>query len=263
MNLDNICKEVIEVAKNAGHFFIEERKKFDSNAIEYKGKNDLVSYVDKKTEEFLVSELSKILPQASFITEEGTVAQNRSDLFWLIDPLDGTTNFIHNVPMYCTSIALVQNMKVVLGVIYDPNKDECFHAVLGGGAYCNENKISVSTNKTLSTSLFATGFPYTTFDKIQNYLNIVHDLMLESHGLRRTGSAAIDMAWVACGRFDGYFEYNIKPYDIAAGSIILQEAGGKVTDFAGTDDFLFAYQIVAAGKNHDELLKIVDKNWNK
>jgi myo-inositol-1(or 4)-monophosphatase len=264
MNLENIINQVISLAKEAGIFIKNERENFDSSKIEMKGHSaNLVSYVDKETEKILVTGLKKIIPEAGFITEEGTVSQHTTEDFcWLIDPLDGTTNFLHNVPIYSTSIALMKGDKIIAGVVYDMNQNECFYAWEGGGAWCNGKKIASSAPKNLSESLIATGFPYFMFDKYREYMNVLEDLMKSSHGLRRCGSAAIDMCWVAAGRFDGYFEYNINSYDIAAGCIILQESGGKVSDFRGGKDYIFGKNIVAASATiHEDFKEIVKKNF--
>ena len=264
MNLEHIVKQVIILAKEAGKFIQTERQNFDPAKIEFKGHSaNLVSYVDKETEKLLVKGLKNIIPGAGFITEEGTVAQHQSEEFcWLIDPLDGTTNFLHNVPVYCTSIGLMQGDKVVAGVVFDPNRNECFYAWQGGGAWCNDHKIAASKPLNMSQCLIATGFPSHDSAKYDAYLNVLRDLMKDSHGLRRCGSAAIDMCWVAAGRFDAYFEYNINSYDIAAGCIILQEAGGIVTDFKGENDYVFGRNIIAScGVIQTDLLRIVQKNW--
>jgi myo-inositol-1(or 4)-monophosphatase len=265
IRLAEITQEVIKISKQAGAFIRQERTHFDPNAIEFKDhSSNLVSYVDKETEKLLVKLLSALLPEAGFITEEGTVPQyDKQEWCWIIDPLDGTTNFLHNIPIYCVSIGLMQNNAMALGVVYDICRDECFYAWKNGGAYCNDKQISVSKPENLGGCLLATGFPYYTFEKFDNYLEILKELIRNSHGLRRCGSAAIDMSWVAAGRFDGYFEYNINAYDIAAGCIILTEAGGVITDFKGEQDYLFGRNIVAAAQTvQEEMLSIVKKNWN-
>lgn len=263
MNLESITLQTIEIAQKAAAFIKSERENFDPAKIEFKGhSSNLVSYVDKEAEKILVEGLSKILPEAGFITEEGTIEQSNKEYCWLIDPLDGTTNFLHNVPIYSTSIGLLHNDFPVAGVIIDIPMNEIFHAWKGGGAYANSKKIQVSMPKTLGECLIATGFPYQNFDKSEEYMNVLKGLMENSHGLRRCGSAAIDMAWVAAGRFEGYFEYNINAWDIAAGCIILEEAGGKVTDFKGGNDYVFGKNIIAScGSIHSQFQEIVEKNW--
>lgn len=262
-DLDEVLKEVIALSKEAGTFIAEEGKKFTADLIEFKGLNDLVSYVDKETEKLIVSGLRNILPEAGFITEEGTATASNEEYKWVIDPLDGTTNFIHKLPVFAVSIGLIRGQEVVLGVIYEVNRDECFYARKGGKAYCNGAEIRVSGVKKLESSLIATGFPYYDFEKIQLYLEILDKFMKNTHGLRRMGSAAVDLAYVACGRFEGFFEYNLHPWDVAAGIIIVKQAGGVVSDFQGKDDFLFGRQILAGNQVHGEMLEVIHQSWFK
>jgi len=247
MNLTVIKQQVIEVAKAAGNFIEREYHQFDQAAIEYKGINNMVSYVDKTAEKMIVEGLHKILPEAGFIAEEGTGEEKKGGLNWIIDPLDGTTNFIHGIPCFCVSIALVENITLQVGVIYDPILKECFHAAKGEKAYCNEKEISVA-NAELSKALVATGFPYYDFEKMPQYMEIIRKLMQQSHGLRRMGSAAIDLAYVACGRFDAFFEYNLNSWDVAAGILLVECAGGRVSDFKNGDQALFGRELIAASR---------------
>lgn len=262
-DLAALTTEIRTIAIEAGAFLLQERAKFQREAIEYKGLNNLVSYVDKETEKQLVERLSQLLPEAGFITEEGTTGQeaDKTALNWIIDPLDGTANFIHDLPVFSVSIGLAQGSTPIAGVIYDPNRDECFSAWQGGGAYCNDTPIHVSPATQLGESLIATGFPYYEFDKMQPYLHILETLMQQTHGLRRMGSAAIDLAYVACGRFEAFYEYNLKSWDMAAGVLLVREAGGVVTDFDGGDAFLFRGDVVAGCGVHPELMRVVRKYW--
>ncbi|WP_020599062.1 inositol monophosphatase family protein [Spirosoma panaciterrae] len=262
-DLAALTREICTIAMEAGAFLIQERQKFQRESIEYKGLNNLVSYVDKETEKQLVDKLSRLLPEAGFITEEGTTGQaaDQSALNWIIDPLDGTANFIHGLPVFSVSIGLAQGKTPIAGVVYDPNRDECFSAWQGGGAYCNGTKISVSPATALGDSLIATGFPYYRFDQMQRYLHILESLMQRTHGLRRMGSAAIDLAYVACGRFEAFYEYNLNSWDMAAGVLLVQEAGGVVTNFSGGDDFLFEGDVVAACGVHPELIQAIQEHW--
>ncbi|MDQ3535641.1 MAG: inositol monophosphatase [Bacteroidota bacterium] len=260
-DLDVLVQEVISLAKQAGAFIREAGKKFKPESIEYKGLNDLVSFVDKEAEIILVKGLRSAIPEAGFITEEGTASSNNEDYKWIIDPLDGTTNFIHKLPVFAVSIGLIKGNKIILGVVYEINRDECFYAVEGGKAYCNGEIISVSVTKDLGGCLLATGFPYYNFEKMQLYLKIIDKFMQVTHGLRRMGSAAVDLAYVACGRFEGFFEYNLHPWDVAAGIIIVQQAGGIVTDFKGEDDALFGRQILAANQVHPKMMEVIQSHW--
>src|SRR5690606_4344681 len=181
---------------------------------------DLVSYVDKESEQSLVKGLAKLVPSAGFITEEGTVKQTTQGLKWVIDPLDGTTNFLHKLPPFCISIALMMDDEILLGVVHEVNLEESFYAWKEGGAWCNEERISVSPISTLSDSLIATGFPYNMDGSHEKYFEIIKHCVGKSHGIRRLGAAAVDLAYVACGRFNAYFEFNLKIWDIAAGILI-------------------------------------------
>jgi len=264
MNLQSIQKEVIGISAEVGSFIQYECENFDLSHIEEKGKfNNLVSYVDKEAEKKIVKVLQKLLPQAGFITEEGTVEQSKSHEYnWIIDPLDGTTNFMHGLPVYAISIGLVKNNKPILGVVYEVTRKECFHAIENEPAYCNDKVIRVSTAKGLNESLLATGFPYYQFEKLDAYLNIIRTFLDKTHGIRRLGSAAIDLAYVACGRLDGFFEYNLNPWDVAAGTFIVQQAGGIVTDFKGGDNFLFGGELCCAtNRIHAEMLKVIQDRW--
>jgi myo-inositol-1(or 4)-monophosphatase len=261
--LSQLLEEVQSIAKDAGAFIRKEREHFSLAKVEHKGLNDLVSYVDKEAEKLIVSRLRKILPEAGFITEEGTAAETIAEFTWVIDPLDGTTNFIHGLPVFAVSIALMEKDEVVLGVVYEVNRHECFYAKKGGGAFCNDTKIQVSPAKTLSESLIATGFPYYNFELIDKYMNALKELMQCTHGLRRLGSAAVDLCYVAAGRSEGYFEYNLNSYDVAAGALIVEEAGGTVTDFKKGRDFIFGRQIVSTnGLIHAEFLEKVESILN-
>lgn len=262
LELENVCRQVINVAKEAGTFIKNERKTFDSSKIEYKGAKDLVSYVDKQSEQIVVKGLRLILPEAGFITEEATVSRTDNELQWVIDPLDGTTNFLHSLPTYSVSIALMQNEQVILGVVYEPNLDECFYAWRNGGAFCNGIKINTSAISALDKSLVATGFPYSLLNKHDQYFSIMRKFVDTTHGLRRFGSAAVDLAYVACGRFEGYYEFNLKIWDIAAGTLIVKEAGGIVTDFSGGNDYLYGKELVASGGLHKEMLKVINEYWS-
>ncbi|MBW3467662.1 inositol monophosphatase family protein [Arthrospiribacter ruber] len=262
IDFSEILTKTISTAKSAGSFIRQESKTFDRNKVEAKGLNDLVSYVDKEAEKIIVEKLKNILPEADFIAEEGTEGQSGKDFTWIIDPLDGTTNFIHGIPVFAVSIGLKYKEDIVLGVVYEINLDECFYASKGNGAFLNGQPIVVSKSETLSESLIVTGFPYSAFGKIDDYLAVLRSLMETCHGLRRMGSAATDLCYVACGRSEGFFEYDLKPYDVAAGVIILAEAGGKVSDFSGGDNYIFGKEILASNSHvHEEMLKEIQKVW--
>lgn len=260
MNYEYICKNVISAANEAGLFIQCEALKFSSDKVESKGLHDFVSYVDKGAEKILIEALADILPDAGFIAEEGTQDYKGEALKWVIDPLDGTTNFIHGLPTYSISIALMENDETVVGVVYELNLKECFYAWKGSQAYVDGKPIHVSKTEQIKDSLIATGFPYYDFDKLPLYLNSLEYILKNSHGARRLGSAAVDLAYVACGRFEAFYEYGLQPWDVAAGAFILQQAGGKVCDFRNTDNYIFGKELVATnGSVHNEFMDIIKK----
>ncbi len=263
LNLQTLCQEVCTLAKETGVFIRSERIKFSSEKIEVKGKNDFVSYVDKTSEKLLVEKLSKLLPEAGFIAEEGTSSKKGDTYNWVIDPLDGTTNFIHGIPCFAISIALMRKEELVMGIIYEVNFDECFYAWEGSQAFLNGKEISVSPTTKLADSLLATGFPYYDYARMEEYMKLFGHFMKHTHGLRRLGSAATDLAYVACGRFEGFYEYSLQPWDVAAGAFIVQQAGGKVTDFKGGNNYVFGKEIVAGNSLvFDEFLMVVKEHFN-
>ena len=258
MNLEKLCTDVQTIAKAAGVFIAGEREKFNLDAIEIKGKANFVSYVDKQAEEMIVSGLRQLLPGSGFIAEEGTAGNTDEKYKWIIDPLDGTTNFVHNLPPFAVSIALMDESELIIGVVYEITQDECFYAWKGSKAYLNGKEIRVTTAATTADSLIATGFPYSAMDMLDPFIASMRHFMIHSHGLRRLGSAATDMAYLAAGRFEAFYEHGLKPWDVAAGTIIVRQAGGKVTDFSGTDKFLFNGEMVASNSAYfDEFYDIV------
>lgn len=261
MNLENLTLKVAVLADEVGAFIRQERQSFSYDQVEHKGPSDLVSYVDKESEKRIIAGLKRTLPEAGFITEEQTTEQGQKAYTWIIDPLDGTTNFVHGIPNYCVSIGLMHEGRIVAGVVYEVANDECFYAWKTGGAFLNKKPIHVLDKPSLSDCVLATGFPYYNFEHLDEYLKILNELMKNTQGLRRMGSAAADMAYVACGRYGGFFEYNLNSYDIAAGVILVQEAGGTVTDFKGGADYIFGREIVAGGRIHDTLLGVIQSYW--
>jgi myo-inositol-1(or 4)-monophosphatase len=262
MNSEKICKEVCELVKNVGAFISTEAKTFNRDVVEEKSFNQLVSYVDKTAEKKLVEGLKKIFPDAGFITEEDTIASEEKELMWVIDPLDGTTNFVHQIPVYSISVGLIKNNKPVMGIVYEINRDELFYAWENSKAFLNGKEICVKQNAELSKSLLATGFPYYDFDIMQKYLETLRVFMKETQGMRRLGSAAVDLAYVACGRFDGFFEYGLHAWDVAGGAFIVQQAGGKISDFSGNDDYIFGKEIIASSTNlFQPFFKVVNEKF--
>ncbi len=245
MNLQDLTQQVIHIAKEAGQFIRSERQIFNYQNVEVKGLNDLVSYVDKTSEKMIVEKLANVFPEAGFIVEENTKSDTKS-YNWIVDPLDGTTNFVHGIPCYAVSIALEYQGEIILGVVYEVAQDECFWAYKNGGAYLNGQKVQVSQRKNLSESLIATGFPIYNFSRLDSYLQVFTHLMKNTHGIRRIGAAAADLCYLACGRVDAFFEYNLNAWDVAAGALIVKEAGGQVTDFTLQNNWLFGKEIIAS-----------------
>ena len=242
----------VEIAREAGALlagYFERRVTF-----ELKGEFDLVTEADRASERMVVERLRSHFPPHGIVAEEGGGYQSPSEYRWYVDPLDGTTNFAHGFPVFCVSLALEWKDQRIAGVIYDPTRDELFSAEQGGGAYLSGEAIHVSKVANLAESLVATGFPSHKRHKNPNIF-FYHQITLRTHGVRRAGSAALDLASVACGRFDGYWEFNLNPWDTAAGVLIVEEAGGRVTDFSGGPFQLDSRETVASnGLVHQALL---------
>ena len=249
MDYQAICQATREIASETGSYIFGRIKSISMNEVEVKGIHNFVTEVDRAAEAMIINKLKNIVKEAGFIAEEGTL-QTRGDRYnWIIDPLDGTTNFIHGAPPVAVSIALVEDNIPVVGVIYEIWLKETFYAWKGSPSYLNGNPIRVSDTAKVKDALIATGFPYHNFDRMQGFMNTIDYFFTNTHGVRRMGSAATDMAYVACGRYDGFYEYNLSPWDVAAGALIVTQAGGRVTDFSGGDGFLFGREIVAANNN--------------
>ncbi len=258
-----MLQELIAISKDVGAYLLQEQSGIQSSDIVFKGRsNDMVSRADKEAERRFVEALSKLLPEAGFIAEEGTSKKVGEDYNWIIDPLDGTTNYLYGIPFFCTSVALRQKEEIILGVVYDPRHDECFSAAKGRGAHLNGKAIRVSAQEDFSKALVAMGFPYDHRGKMPQYLEILQEVNAASRGLRRPGAAALDMAYLACGRFEAFYEYGLNPWDIAAGALLIEEAGGRVSDFFGNPSFLFAETILCSnGSLHPSLMDIL-KVWD-
>lgn len=237
-DLPDLTKKVIEISENAAAFIHSNYGKVGAEHIEVKGHNSLVSYVDQEAEKLLVNQLSALIPDSGFITEEDTIDDSEKDYVWIIDPLDGTTNFLHSVPHFSTSVALSYQGELVVGVIVNVMAHETFSAYKGGGAFLNGKQIHVNPKTRLSECLIATGFPYDSgYDK-KPYLDMLEILMRDARGIRRFGSAALDMVYVACGRFDAFYETSLNPWDVAGGIVICREAGATLSDYQGGEDYL-------------------------
>lgn len=247
MNYQSICSHTALIARETG-LFVKQNRLLQDPDIQVKGKNDFVTNMDKQSEAMIVERLSELLPEAGFITEEGTKTDQMPVFNWIVDPIDGTTNFIHNLYPYAISIALKEHERIVVGVVYEMGRDECFYAWAEGGAWLNERRIKVSDAPSVAQSLISTGFPYNNFSLMEGYLKSLQHLMQNCNGIRRPGSAATDLAYVACGRFDGFYEYSLKAHDVAAGILLVSEAGGCISDFKGGSNYLFGGEIIASNK---------------
>ncbi|WP_430812103.1 MULTISPECIES: inositol monophosphatase family protein [unclassified Carboxylicivirga] len=259
MDYQSLCNQVCDIARETGQFIKDERNNARLS-IEEKGSNDYVTQVDKASEVRIIKALSALLPTSGFIAEEGTASKRGAVYNWIIDPIDGTTNFIHGLSPYAISIALQEDDQLVLGVIYEIGLDECFYAYKGSPAYLNGRVVKVSSTQTVKDSLIATGFPYSNYSRMTGFMASLQYFMEHSRGLRRLGSAATDLAYVACGRFDSFYEYNLKPWDVAAGAFLVQQAGGCVCDFSGGDNYVFGQEIIASNAaTHNEFKRVVSE----
>jgi myo-inositol-1(or 4)-monophosphatase len=229
-----------------------------SKSIDYKGAIDLVTTVDRESERKIVELLRDRFPNHSILAEEETNLEKYDSAYrWIVDPLDGTTNFAHGYPQFCVSIALERSGQVLLGLVYDPLRGECFRAVKGQGATLNGTPIATSSTNELDKALLATGFPYDHRENADFYLSYFKAFMTRCQGIRRGGSAALDLSYVACGRLDGFWEMKLKPWDTAAGALIVSEAGGKLSDFSGKPFSIWGSETLAANNSiHEEMVKI-------
>lgn len=263
MDLKDLTNQVCQLSAMTASYIQDQANVLSAGDVEEKGKQNLVTYVDRASESMLVEGLGKLLPGANVLAEESEYPITGSQYTWIIDPLDGTTNFIHGLPIYSISIALMKDTQLQIGVVYDIPRKECFYAWQGSEAYLNGKVIRVSQTTTLSSALLVTGFPYKLEGKLDRYLEIFKELIGKSRGVRRLGSAAIDLCYVAAGRMEGFYEYGLNPWDVAAGALILNQAGGKVTDFHGMDHYLHGKELIATnGWVHGQLQEIIIKHFN-
>ncbi|HLP74513.1 MAG TPA: inositol monophosphatase family protein [Bacteroidales bacterium] len=263
-DLKKLTSEIEAIAREAGSFISKEALSFDIGRAEVKGLNNFVSYVDKGAEKIIVNKLTALLPEAGFEAEEGTSDKRGKIYNWVVDPLDGTTNFMHGLPPYAVSIALREHDEPVAGAVFEITRNEMFTGWKNGGAWLDGKIIHVSDAVKMSESLIATGFPYTDFSRFDGYMELFSWCCQHTHGVRRLGSAATDIAYVACGRFEGFYEYGLYPWDIAAATIILREAGGRISDFSGNEKALTGSEIIAASEAvFLEMLKIVSNFMKK
>jgi myo-inositol-1(or 4)-monophosphatase len=263
MDYQSLLQLSLPVVEEAAAFIRSQAGKVSEQEVETKEHNSLVSYVDKTAEEILVNGLRSILPEAGFITEEATTEQEKSNFTWIIDPLDGTTNFLQNIPFYCVSVGLTHNGELVVGIVSDVIHRETYYAWKGGGAWCNGVPIAVSDRASLTDAVVATGFPYAAQNVSSQLVDVFEYFLKNARGMRRLGSAALDLAYVACGRFDVYYETSLNAWDIAGGILLVKEAGGKVCDFNGGQSMLDAGQVISTNeKMFPEASALIRKFFN-
>lgn len=247
----------VKAARRAGTIINRASNDVELLTIETKQSNDFVSEVDRSAEAAIIDLLLSAYPTHSILAEESG-ERGASEYQWVIDPLDGTTNFLHGFPQYAISIALLHRGQLDQAVVYDPTRNELFTASKGAGAFLNDRRIRVSKRTKLAEALIGTGFPYRDFTHMDAYLAMFRDLIQKTSGLRRPGSAALDLAWLAAGRTDGFFEIGLKPWDIAAGCLLIKEAGGLVTDFSGEEKYLDSGNVIAGNpKIFGQLLQTI------
>ena len=236
----------VKAARKAGAIINRASFDVDKLTVRSKQKNDFVSEVDHAAEEAIIAVLREAYPTHGFLGEESGYHDKQAEYLWVIDPLDGTTNFLHGVPQYCVSIALLHKGVLNQAVVYDPNRNELFTATKGVGAYLNDRRIRVSKIDRFEGALVGTGFPFREVVNIDEYLRMLKNVMSAAAGVRRPGAAALDLAWVACGRYDAFWELGLSPWDMAAGALLIREAGGLVGDLDGDEKYLESGRIAAA-----------------
>ena len=259
-NLNDYLEVAREAALRAGVVLKEHFRKLCPSMIDEKAKNDFVTEVDKKSEEIIKGHIQSHFNNHDILAEESSAVRNDSSFLWIIDPLDGTLNYIHGLPCFAVSIALEIEGELAVGLIYEPLRENIYSAIKGQGAFKNGKRIHVSHSNTLNTSLVATGFPFRIKDIIDNYLKVFKELFMHATGIRRGGSACLDLAYTAEGIFGGFFECALSPWDMAAGALLVKEAGGEVTDFHGGNQYLKTGNIIAGSQGvHQEILKIIQE----
>ncbi|MCB0665309.1 MAG: inositol monophosphatase [Saprospiraceae bacterium] len=258
INLETLTYQCLELVQSVGMYIKEQQTKVVNDDIIAKKQNSFVTFVDREAEARLISRLQTLLPDATYITEEDTVENINSEISWIVDPLDGTTNFLYGIPIYSISLALKLEDKISIGIVHAIQQNESFFAWDKGGAFLNKKPIKISKRTRLIDAVVGTGFPYDKKKRVEEPYRIMKELLGNVRGIRRLGSAAMDLAYVACGRLDAYYETNLNAWDVAAGGKIVEEAGGKVADFEDTTDWIWGKSILAANPElHKTLLDII------
>ncbi len=258
-----MLKTAQKAARIGGEILKKEFRKLKDNQIDVKGKGDYVTDLDYKSEREIISYIKNKYPDHAIMAEETANKKIKAEYQWIIDPLDGTTNYIQGIPVYAVSIGMAVKGKITVGVVYSPETEEMFWAEKGKGAYLNNHPIQVSKKNIMEDVIIATGFPFKIKENLDLYLNQFKKLFLQSSGIRRMGSAAVDLAYTACGIIDGFWEMKLNPWDVAAGSLLIQEAGGKVTDFEGEETYL-EFGNIAAGNPfvHGKIIEVTKSRFN-
>jgi len=250
----------IEAAREAGKFLKLSVGKVRSVEVKQGEERNLVSEIDRGAEERIIAIIKRHYPTHAILAEESGGSRAPAEFRWIIDPLDGTTNFLHGVPIFCVSIGIERKGEVVGGVVYDPNLDEMFTAEKGSGAFVNGKRLKVSTSGSLAESLLVTGFPYDITANPNNAVEHFVHFLMAAQGIRRLGSAAMDLSYVAAGRFDGFWEVSLNPWDMAAGALFVQEAGGRMSDMRGQPLSIYQKTVLASnGLIHDAMVAVVNK----
>jgi myo-inositol-1(or 4)-monophosphatase len=261
--LEQLLKIALQAVQEAGDLIKSNFQNLQASDIQSKGKNDFVTRVDREAEAVISRILLKEFPRHQILAEESGYSSRKNKYLWVIDPLDGTTNFIQGIPHFAISLALLANGKVILGLIYDPLSEERFHAIKGQGAFLNNRPMAVSRKKTLRSAFGATGFPFKAPQFLEAYTSTFRDLLSRCQDMRRCGSAALDLAYTACGRYDFFWEAHLLPWDFMAGKLIVEEAGGMASDFQGRELRVRTGSVLAANKAlYQKILKIISSNFN-
>ncbi len=254
--MQEYMEAAIDIAREAGGYIMDSVE--DMKDVDYKGRADMVTNVDRGSEDLIISRIQERYPDHNILAEESGGNHSEHEIRWVIDPIDGTSNFVHGYRNFCVSIAVQQYEETVASAVYNPATDEMFSASKGNGAFLNGKTASVSGTDTLEESMVATGFPYKMSDHWHRSMDLFKLFYYKTHGVRRDGSAALDLSYVACGRFDGFWEYDLHPWDVAAGLLIVEEAGGVNTDFSSNPSSIFHKQVLSSnGKIHADMLKVI------
>ena len=256
--MDPLVNIAIDAARQAGDIIIHASKRLDTVTVNTKQQHDYVTEVDQQSEKLIIETIRKAYPHHAILGEESGHQPSEGNITWIIDPLDGTSNFVHGFPHYAVSIGIKEKNHLRAGVIYDPVRQDLFTATKGNGAMLNRQRLRIDPNKQIKTALLGTGFPFRNKEKLHAYIELFETIFSQCDGVRRAGSAALDLAYVAASRLDGFWEIGLHPWDIAAGALMIKEAGGLISDFSGGENYLANGQIIAGpSKVYKAMLKVI------